>query len=184
MPLCTFAATTISTPFFRDHGQRDSRQTTGREGRRQEQASIYDAPPWTRRRKSKLAIVGEGYRWESRRRGVGVRVVFRWLLDLIVASSSCSRQPPRGLAGRLSCHQRFRFGSSQGTRSLLDPPSLKVACQPVPVLSFLPQEVLPADSFRFEPVSGGVIRSRSPDSVLRSTASCKALSRLLTQGQR
>ena len=50
----------------------------------------------------------------------------------LVVSSSCSRQPPCGRAGRLSCHQRFRFGSSQGTRSLLDPPSLKVACQPVP----------------------------------------------------
>jgi hypothetical protein len=50
----------------------------------------------------------------------------------LVVSSSCSRQPPRGLAGRLSCHQRFRFGSSQGTRSRLDPPSLKVASQPVP----------------------------------------------------
>ena len=31
-------------------------------------------------------------------------------------------------------------------------------------------------SVRFEPVSGGVIRSRSPDSVLRPTASCKAQS--------
>jgi hypothetical protein len=58
-------------------------------------------------------------------------VVSNWGQNL-VASSSCSRQPPCGLAGRLPCHQRFRFGSSQGTRSLLDPPSLKVASQPVP----------------------------------------------------
>jgi hypothetical protein len=53
-----------------------------------------------------------------------------------------------------------------------------------PALPFLLWGVLPMDSFRFEPVSGGVIRSRSPDSVLHPTASCKALNRLLTQGQR
>ncbi len=50
----------------------------------------------------------------------------------LVVSSSCSRQPACGLAGHLSCNQRFSFGSSQGTRSPLDPPSLKVASQPAP----------------------------------------------------
>jgi hypothetical protein len=58
----------------------------------------------------------------------------------LVVSSSCSRQPACGLAGHLSCNQRFRFGGSEGTRSPLDPPSLKVAGQPVRSYHSSPRE--------------------------------------------
>jgi hypothetical protein len=102
----------------------------------------------------------------------------------LVVSSSCSRQPACGLAGRLSCHQRFRFGSSQGTRSPLDPPSLTVASQPVPPYHSSFGEFCRWTLFGSSQCLGGVIWSRSPDAVLHPTASCKALSRLLTQGQR
>ncbi len=53
-----------------------------------------------------------------------------------------------------------------------------------PALPFLLWGVLPMALFGSSQCLGGVIRSRSPDSVLHPTASCKALSRHLTQGQR
>ena len=53
-----------------------------------------------------------------------------------------------------------------------------------PALPLLLWGVLPMALFGSSQCLGGVIRSRSPDSVLRPTASCKALSRHLTQGQR
>jgi len=141
-------------------------------------------PPRPRNRKWKLAGVERGYTAIVASVGGGAGSFSVGPHCFRVVSSSCSRQPPCGLAGRLSCHQRFRFGSSQGTRSPLDPPSLKVASQPVPPYHSSFGEFCRWTLFGSSQSLGGVIRSRSPDSVLHPTASCTALSRHLTQGQR
>jgi len=117
-------------------------------------------------------------------KGGGGPGCFPLATGFVVVSSWCSQQLPCGLAGRVSCHQRCRFGSSQDTRSPLDPPSLKVASQPAPSYRSYPREFCRWALFGSSQCLGGVIRSRSPDSVLHPTASCTALSRHLTQGRR
>jgi hypothetical protein len=184
MLLCTFAATTISKPFFETTGSETAgRRQAGRGDDRSKQAGIYDAPALTRRCKSKLAIVGEGYRWESRRRGVGSGLfsVGSWFRGrFVVVQSAASLWTCRSRVLPPAIPFRQFSGHSITTGSTVTDGRLSAR----PALPLLLWGVLPMALFGSSQCLGGVIRSRSPDSVLHPTASCTALSRHLTQRQR